>query len=71
MQASALQITPVMKANLGSFERFASSLSSCFGRVSELFVESKSALERPEQSLDDGVHLAAASVYCAECALLI
>jgi hypothetical protein len=61
MQASALQHTLVMKANLGSFERFASSLSSCFGRVPELFVESKSALERPQQGLDGGVHLAAAS----------
>jgi hypothetical protein len=71
MQSSALQHTLVMKSNLGSFERFASSLSSCFGRVSELFVESRSALERPQQGLDDGVHLAAASIYCAECASLI
>ena len=69
MQASAIQHTLVMKANLGSFERFASiPSSSCFGRVSELFVESKSALQRPQQGLDDGVHLAAASIYCAECA---
>ena len=71
MQSSALQHTLVMKANLCSFERFASSLSSCFGRVSELFVESRSALERPQQGLDDGVYLAAASIYCAECASLI
>jgi hypothetical protein len=68
MQASALQQTLVMKANIGSFDRFASGLSSCFGRVSELLVESKSALERPQQGLDDGAHLAAASIYCAECA---
>jgi hypothetical protein len=53
MQASAIQHTFMMKANLGSFERFASSHSSCFGRVSELFVESKCALERPQQGLDE------------------
>ena len=71
MQASALQHNLVMKANLCSFERFASSLSSCFGGVSELLVESRSALERPQQGRDDVVHLTAASIYCAEYASLI
>jgi hypothetical protein len=73
IQALALQRAHAMKADHEckkcTFCMIASSILSCSGRVFELFEEYKSALERPKQGLDGGMHLAAAAHGCVECAV--
>ena len=65
MHASALQRTPKMKAILDSeacscMGVLPLGLCSCSRKAPELLVECISALERPQQGLNDGAHLAAA-----------